>query len=79
MLEALRQMVTGKDNSTHDVGRWFAVLGGLTGIGLSIYDVVHNGVHFDMQSFGLGMAAMATGVGAMLKLKEGTEPCSKPD
>lgn len=70
----LTHLLTGADNKTHDIGRWFAAFGGLTGIGMSIYDVVINHTHFDCQAFGIGMAALAGGVGAMLKLKEGTEP-----
>lgn len=42
MNEIIRQLLTGRDNQTHDIGRW--------------------------------LAALFAGVGAMLKLKEGTEP-----
>ncbi len=69
-----KSLLTGVDGVTHDIGRWLAAAGGSTGIALSVYDVVVNKVHFDMLSFGGGMAAMAAGVGAMLKLKAETEP-----
>lgn len=78
MHPVLRQILTGKDNATHDVGRWFAAAGGSTGIALAVYDVVINHKEFDMLKFGLGMAALAAGVGAMLKLKADTEPKESP-
>jgi hypothetical protein len=74
VVKALLDIVTGLDGKTHDIGRWFGVLAGLTGIGLVIYDVVVNHNHFDCQAFGIGMAALAGGVGAFLKLKADTEP-----
>lgn len=73
-MKILTDILTGADNVTHDIGRWFAALGGSSGIGLSVYDVVANHAHFSPQEFGVGMAALATGVGAMLKLKAETEP-----
>ena len=73
-MTVLNQILTGKDNQTHDLGRWLGAAGGSTGIALTVYDVVINHHEFDMLKFGLGMAALATGVGAMLKLKAETEP-----
>lgn len=76
-MSVLRDLMTGVDGCTHDIGRWFGALAGLSGIGLSIYDVVVNHSHFDCQAFGVGMAALAAGVGAFLKLKADTEPPAK--
>lgn len=77
-MQALRDILTTADGRTHDLGRWLGAAGGATGIGLAIFDVVvlHN--PFNMLSFGGGMAALATGVGAMLKLKIDTEPKESP-
>lgn len=73
-MSILRDLFTGLDGQTHDIGRWFGGLSGLSGISLSVYDVVVNHSHFDAQAFGVGMAALAAGVGAFLKLKADTEP-----
>jgi hypothetical protein len=73
----LNQLLTGSDNTTHDIGRWLAALSSCTGLGLQIYAVGWKGQPFDMQAFGIGCAALATGVGAMLKLKADTEPKPK--
>lgn len=77
-MSALRSMLTTSDGVTHDIGRWLAAAGGSTGIALTVYDVLINHREFDMLKFGLGMAALATGVGAMLKLKADTEPKDTP-
>lgn len=68
---------TGKDNATHDIGRVGAIAMIIVGLGLQIYSVGWAGQKFDMQAFGLGCGALAAGVGAMLKLKENTEPNPK--
>jgi hypothetical protein len=73
-MDILTQLLTGKDNTTHDLFRWLAVGSVVTGLALEIYSVVSLKKTFDMQAFGLGMAAVFAGAGAGLKLKEGTEP-----
>lgn len=70
----LRDILTGKDNSTHDMGRWMGVVSFLSGIGLEIYVIVIKGQPFDFTQFGVGIAAIAGGIGALIKLKESTEP-----
>lgn len=74
MKDILTQLLTGKDNVTHDVVRWLAVLSIVVGLGLAIYVVVVKGQPFDLQSFGLGIGAVFLSVGGALKLKEGSEP-----
>jgi hypothetical protein len=71
----LTQLLTGKDNTTHDIVRWLALASILTAIGLEIHVVaIAKTQPFDMQSFGIGIGAVFASVGAALKLKEGTEP-----
>jgi hypothetical protein len=72
--KALRDVLTGKDGLTHDLGRWMGALSFVTGIGLEVYAVVWARQPFDFLAFGGGVAALATGVGVMLKLKADTEP-----
>ena len=69
-----RDLLTGADGRTHDIGRWGAVLMCLTGMGLQIFDVVHQHHAFDIQAFGIGCGSLAAGIGAMLRLKETTDP-----
>ena len=76
--KVFRDLLTGVDGKTHDIGRYLAVGGGVWGIGGSMYDVLANHVHFDMQAFGVGMAALAGGIGALLHLKKDTEPPAPP-
>lgn len=73
-MSILRDLLTGRDNTTHDLGRWLGAGGGVTGIVMPVYDTLVNHTHFDCQAFGIGMGALAAGVGAMLKLKAETEP-----
>ncbi|RTL40573.1 MAG: hypothetical protein EKK53_15405 [Burkholderiales bacterium] len=73
-MKPLRDILTGRDNVTHDIGRWAAVASIVTGLGLQIYAVGWRGQPFDMLAFGGGIGALAAGIGALLKLKEGTEP-----
>lgn len=70
----LRDIFTGADGASHDIGRYMAAGSTLVGLGLQIYAVGWRGQPFDFQAFGIGCGALAAGVGAMLKLKETTEP-----
>lgn len=70
----LRDIFTGADGASHDIGRYMAAASTATGLALQIYAVGWKGQPFDFQAYGIGCGALAAGVGAMLKLKEGTEP-----
>lgn len=74
MPKFLLDILTCKDGESHDVGRYFAVLSCISAVGFQGWAVIHDGQYFDMQNFGIGVGALATGVGALLKLKENTEP-----
>lgn len=71
------QLLTGKDGKTHDIGRWAAAVAFLVGMGLEVYAVVF-AKEFNFLAYGGGVAAMATGIGALLKLKADTEPDAEP-
>jgi hypothetical protein len=73
-VKALRDVLTGIDGSTHDLGRWAGAASFVCGLGLEVFVVVWKSQPFDFTQFGLGVAAMAAGIGAMLKLKSTTEP-----
>ena len=70
----LKQLFTGADNQTQDIGRWLAALSGVSGIFFQGYAIIVHQAAFSMQDFGVGTGALAVGVGAMLKLKQDTEP-----
>lgn len=74
MNDITRQLLTGRDNQTHDVARWLAVLSFVVGLGLTIYVTVERGQAFSLTEFGLGIGALFIGAGAAIKLKEGSEP-----
>lgn len=69
-----RDITTGKDGDSFDVGRAYAVAVCMAGLFFMGWDVIVHATHFDFQSFGIGVGAMAAGIGALLKLKEGSEP-----
>ena len=72
MNNIFKNMLTESDNVTHDLARYLALISVLVGLGLSIYAVGWKGQQFDLQSFGVGMGAMFTGLGVALKLKPET-------
>jgi hypothetical protein len=73
-MSVLNNLLTGKDNETHDIGRWLCIIYSAVGIGLVLYTVIGRGEAFSLEQFGIGTAAIAGGFGAFLKLKESTEP-----
>jgi hypothetical protein len=68
-----KNLLTGRDGETHDIGRYAAAASYLTGLGLQIF-VVLRGAPFDFTAFGVGIGALSAGIGAMLNLKKDTEP-----
>lgn len=68
-----RDMFTGRDNKTYDLGRvlWFQSIQAF--IGVSAY-ALHKGGTFDPVLWGAGLAALMASGGAALGLKSGTEP-----
>lgn len=69
----VKDMFTGVDNSTLDIGRVLGVIGVGVFCFNSTWVVMHSGV-FDCTSWGIAFAAILGGIGGMLKLKETTEP-----
>ena len=74
----MKQMLTGKDNETHDIAKWIALVIALSAV---IYEgyIVFTQHSFDAQSYALGMTTLLVGLGGALKLKETTEPDAKSD
>lgn len=68
----LKGMFTEIDNQTFDMSKALAALSVLTALGLSIYSVVLKGEPFDMNQYGIGIAAVFAGTAALLKFKKDT-------
>jgi uncharacterized membrane protein len=75
MGEILKQLLTGRDNQTHDVARHLAVIAVLAGIGLQAW-AIHKGQPFSLNDYGIGMGSLLSGLGVAIKLKENSEPSS---
>ena len=73
----LVDITTGIDGTTRDIGRVCGLAAFVVGLSLQIYVVAFRAQPFEFTQFGLGIAAMATGIGAMLRLKQDTEPGAK--
>jgi len=69
----LKQILTGKDNQTHDVIRWLTVLAFLVGIILEIYHAVIGG-DFNLEQYGIGMGSMLAASSIGIRIKASTEP-----
>lgn len=67
----IKDVLTESDGETYDHIRVLAVVAVVIGLGLQVWVVVRpiNPQSFDFQAFGVGLAAMFTGVGVALKLK----------
>ena len=85
MIEILKNILTGIDGKTYDVGRILAFAGGIAFIFMGVafavtacYELVAKGIAVDfggiLRDFGIGFGSMATGCGLLLKLKENSEP-----
>lgn len=72
-MKFFKHILTGIDGETYDIGRVFGAISFIVGLSLEVHSVV-NHVPFDFKDYGFGIAAIAAGVGAFLKLKETTEP-----
>ena len=72
MTEILKQLLTGKDNATYDIGRVTWLLGTVAVIALAGYEVVRNNVNLRELAEALGIVSGAGGASVMMK--KDTEP-----
>jgi hypothetical protein len=75
----LKQLLTGKDNETHEIARWLGTVAFLVGIIMSCYSVIYKGQPFNIQEYGIGIGALIAALGAAIKLGEETEPEPKKE
>jgi hypothetical protein len=69
----IKDLSTGIDGESYDVGRVLLVVGALAFIGLSVYAVGKTG-SFDPLNWGGGYGGLLAGGGAGLGMKSKTEP-----
>jgi hypothetical protein len=76
MIKLLNDLLTGKDNQTHDIGRYLWAAGVLVYLGLSIFAII-KGQPWNPTEYGIGLGAVLAGGGAGIALKVKTEPNEK--
>ena len=76
MKELLKQLLSGKDNQTHDIGRWSWMMSTLSIIAGGAWNAIHAGA-LDLTSFAQAIAFVVGAHGASLWAKKDTEPEQK--
>jgi hypothetical protein len=77
-MKILRDILTGSDNQTHDIGRWSWLLSILSIVGGGAFNALHAGV-VDLMSFAQALGVVVGAHGASLWAKRDTEPASKSE
>jgi len=70
--EIIKQLLTGKDNATYDIGRVTWLISMIAVIALAFYEVLHNTVSIRELAESLGIVSAAGGASTMMK--KDTEP-----
>lgn len=76
-MNLFRQMVTGKDNCTHDLARWSWLVTTLVTILGSVWNAVQTGA-VDLLQFSQAIGILCSSHGAALLMKKDTEPVQPP-
>ena len=71
-MSIIKDLFTENDGATHCPVRWLGLGGAASGVGLAIFDVVVQHAHFDLQGYGIGLAATIAAVGKALQWKPDT-------
>jgi len=69
----LKHLVTGSDNTTHDLGRWSWIASFAAVVGSAAHNALH-GALVDVQSLATALATVAGAHGLALWAKKDTEP-----
>lgn len=73
MNEIIQHLLTGKDNKTHDLGRWTWLISLVAVIAVALWEVIHtNQVSIRELAEALGIVSAAGG--ASVAMKQGSEP-----
>jgi hypothetical protein len=76
MNQFIRQLLTGKDNETYDIGRFTWLVGTVAVIVLAFYEVMNGHVNIRDLAESLGIVSAAGGASVAMKGK--TEPENEP-
>lgn len=69
----LKDLVTGKDNTTHDLGRWSWIGSFLAIVGHGFYSLYH-GLAVSLTDLATALSAVAAAHGIAIGVKKDTEP-----
>ena len=69
----LKDILTGLDGESYDVGRVLLVVAFLVGLGLTVYCTIVQ-IPFNLEQYGIGIGSLLMGGGGALLLKARTEP-----
>jgi len=73
MNDIISHLLTGKDNKTHDIGRWTWLISLVAVIAVALWEVIHaNQVSIRELAEALGIVSAAGG--ASVAMKQGSEP-----
>lgn len=75
-MSIVAQLLTGRDNTTHDLGRW-SWAGSFVAVVAAAAGNWWHGVAIDLQALAIALGAVATTHGAALWAKKDTEPAGK--
>lgn len=73
MNKIFNDLLTGKDNETHDISRWSLVFTMFAFLGACVYNAIHSG-SIDLEKLYMGIAAIVGAHGAAMFMKKDTEP-----
>jgi len=79
IVQAIRQLITGRDNQTHDLGRYSWAI---STAAVLAHDAcqLHAGAAVSVRDLAIALAAVAAAHGVALGLKASTEPApAKPE
>ena len=76
-MKPLQQLVTGKDNCTHDLARWSWLITTLATLLGALWNASQTGVA-DLMQFAQAIGILCSTHGAALLLKKDTEPRDPP-
>ena len=72
-MDFLKQLFTGRDNKTHDLGRWSWAAATVSVIGGGAWNAVHAGA-VDLMAFAQAIGVVVAAHGGALWAKKDTEP-----
>jgi len=74
MKEVLKQLLTGKDNETYDLGRVSWLIGMLAVIALAFYEVMNAQAQVSLRELAESLGIVSAAGGASVAMKQNAEP-----